>query len=130
MSRPCVVLTINILNIFDKNVQNIKYTLVFANKFAYINKKLYLCNRICKDMNEKRLMDIFDSIREGGFSAHTLQLIDNYTNDILYGRTNLDRFNQQEHAGLCSGGAPLIGAYIVCCYARASFEPSRFSLTC
>lgn len=84
----------------------------------------------CKDMNEKRLMDIFDSIREGGFSAHTLQLIDNYTNDILYGRTNLDRFNQQEHAGLCSGGAPLIGAYIVCCYARASFEPGRFSPEC
>ncbi len=81
----------------------------------------------CKDMNEKRLMHIFDSIREDGFSAHTLQLIDNYTNDILYGRTNLDRFNQQEHAGLCSGGAPLIGAYIVCCYARASFEPGRFS---
>ena len=81
----------------------------------------------CKDMNEKRLIDIFDSIRDGGFSAHTLQLIDNYTNDILYGRTNLDRFNQQEHAGLCSGGAPLIGAYIVCCYARASFEPGRFS---
>ena len=84
----------------------------------------------CKDMNEKRLIDIFDSIREGGFSARTLQLIDNYTNDILYGRTNLDRFNQQEHAGLCSGGAPLIGAYIVCCYARASFEPGRFSPEC
>ncbi len=81
-------------------------------------------------MNENPLIAIFDSIREGGFSAHTLQLIDNYTNDILYGRTNLDRFNQQEHAGLCSGGAPLIGAYIVCCYARASFEPSRFSLKC
>ena len=84
----------------------------------------------CKDMNEKRLLDIFDSIRDSGFSAHTLQLIDNYTNDILYGRTNLDRFNQSEHAGLCSGGAPLIGAYIVCCYARASFEPSRFSPEC
>ena len=38
-------------------------------------------------MNEKRLIDIFDSIRDGGFSAHTLQLIDNYTNDILNGRT-------------------------------------------
>ena len=81
-------------------------------------------------MNENPLIAIFDSIREGGFSAHTLQLIDNYTNDILYGRTNLDRFNQSEHAGLCSGGAPLIGAYIVCCYARASFEPGRFSSEC
>ena len=78
-------------------------------------------------MNEKRLIDIFDSIRDGGFSAHTLQLIDNYTNDILYGRTNLDRFNQQEHAGLCLADSPLIGAYAVCGYARASFEPGRFS---
>jgi hypothetical protein len=81
----------------------------------------------CKDMNEKRLMDIFDSIREGGFSAHTLQLIDNYTNDILNGRANIHRFNLQEHAGLCTAGASLIGAYTVCCYARASFEPGRFS---
>ncbi len=77
-----------------------------------------------------RQEQINTSITYNGFSAHTLQLIDNYTNDILYGRTNLDRFNQQEHAGLCSGGAPLIGAYIVCCYARASFESGRFSLKC
>ena len=69
-------------------------------------------------------------LSEGYFSAHTLQLIDNYVNDILYGRTNLDRFNQSEHAGLCTAGATLIGAYIVCCYARASFEPGRFSLKC
>ena len=77
-------------------------------------------------MNEKRLIDIFDSIRDSGFSEHTLQLIDNYTNDILYGRTNLDRFNQQEHAGLCLADSPLVGAYAVCCYARASFEPGCF----
>ena len=30
----------------------------------------------------------------------------------------------QEHAGLCSAGAPLIGAYAVCDYARASLEAS------
>ena len=65
-------------------------------------------------------------LQEGYFSDYTLQLIDNYTNDILNGRTNLDRFNQSEHAGLCTAGAPLIGAYIVCCYARASLEPGRF----
>ena len=56
----------------------------------------------CKDMNEKRLIDIFDSIRDGGFSAQT-------------------------HAGLCLADSPLIGAYAVCGYARASFEPGRFS---
>lgn len=30
MSRPCVVLTVNILKIFDENTQNIKYTLDFC----------------------------------------------------------------------------------------------------
>ena len=89
---------------------------------------MYLCTRKgLNDMNENPLIVIFDSIRDSGFSAHTLQLIDNYTNDILHGRTNLDRFNQQEHAGLCLADSPLIGAYAVCGYARASFEPGRFS---
>lgn len=81
----------------------------------------------CKEMNEERLRAIYDSIRENGFSPRTLELIDNYSNDILNGRTNLDRFNQQEHAGLCTADTPLIGAYAVCCYARASFEPSSVS---
>jgi hypothetical protein len=81
-------------------------------------------------MNEQRLIAIYDSIRECGFSGHTLELIDNYINDILYGRANIHRFDLQEHAGLCTGGAPLIGAYAVCCYARASFEPGRFSIKC
>ena len=65
------------------------------------------------------------SIKYNDFSEHTLQLIDNYTNEILNGRTNLDRFNLPEHAGLCTAGAPLIGAYIICNYARTSLEPSR-----
>lgn len=64
------------------------------------------------------------SIKNNGFSDYTLELIDNYTNDILNGRTNLTRFNQQEHAGLCTAGAPLIGAYVVCDHARRSLEPS------
>ncbi len=61
----------------------------------------------CKDMNEPQLIAIFDSIRSNGFSSHTLELIDNYVNDILYGRANIHRFDLQEHAGLCTGGAPL-----------------------
>ena len=65
------------------------------------------------------------SIKYNAFSEHTLQLIDNYINEILNGRTNIDRFNLPEHAGLCTAGAPLIGAYIVCNYARRSLEPSR-----
>lgn len=62
------------------------------------------------------------SIDENGFSEHTLKLIDEYTNAILNGRTNLDRFNLPEHAGFCCAGTPLIGAYIVCGYARTSLE--------
>lgn len=61
-------------------------------------------------------------IKDDGFSEHTIKLIDEYTNAILNGRTNLTRFNQQEHAGLCTAGAPLIGAYVVCDYARRSIE--------
>lgn len=62
------------------------------------------------------------SIKDDGFSEHTIKLIDEYTNAILNGRTNLTRFNQQEHAGLCTAGASLIGAYVVCDYARRSIE--------
>lgn len=68
------------------------------------------------------LQQIYTAIDKDGFSAHALLLIDNYTNDILNGRTNLSKFNLQEHAGLCSADSVLIGAYIVACYARASLE--------
>ena len=65
-------------------------TLFCALLFAYFKNSLYLCTRKgLNDMNENPLIVIFDSIRDSGFSAHTLQLIDNYTNDILHGRTNL-----------------------------------------
>ena len=60
------------------------------------------------------------SIRNNGFSRHSLQLMDDYTNDIINGKTNITRFNQAEHAGLCRAGEMLIGAYIVCNYAQAS----------
>ncbi|MBP5664230.1 MAG: hypothetical protein J6X16_08175 [Bacteroidales bacterium] len=75
--------------------------------------------------NYSAISQINTSIQSNAFSEHTIQLIDNYINDILNGRTNLDRFNLPEHAGLCTAGAPLIGAYIVCNYARTSLEPSR-----
>ena len=72
---------------------------------------------------------IYTSIKYNAFSEHTLQLIDNYTNEILNGRTNLDRFNLPEHAGLCTAGAPLIGAYVVCNYAQRSLETSGNATT-
>ena len=67
---------------------------------------------------------IYAAIRDNGFSGLTIQLIDNFTNDILNGKTNLTQFNQAEHAGLCCAGEMLIGAYIVSCYARTSLEAS------
>ena len=70
------------------------------------------------------LQEIFDAIAAEGFSARVVVLIDNYINDILYGKTSFPRFNIPEHAGLCTAGAPLIGASVVACYARASLEAS------
>jgi len=79
-------------------------------------------------MEEKNVLQtVFESIQANGFSLHTLHLMDNYTNDILNGRTNLDRFNQQEHAGVCTAGATFVGAYAACCYAREGCEPGPLS---
>ena len=73
---------------------------------------------------------LYDSIQRDGFSSPILALIDNLTNDILNGRTNFNRFNQPEHAGLCTAGASLIGAYVVCYHARASLATSPDAPTC
>ena len=70
------------------------------------------------------LQEIFDAIAAEGFSVRVVALIDNYINDILYGKTSFPRFNLSEHAGFCSADAPLIGASVVACYARASLEAS------
>ena len=59
-------------------------------------------------------------IAKEGFTDITLQEINNYINDILNGTEDFHRFNLSEHAGLCTAGAPLIGASIIACYATAS----------
>ena len=61
---------------------------------------------------------INNSIINQGFSESTIILINNFTSDILNGKSNLTKFNQKEHAGLCCAGEVLIGACIVCNYAR------------
>ena len=63
---------------------------------------------------------IYQAIAADGFSENTLQMIDDLTNDIRYGRKDFVGFTLSEHAGLCKGGAPLIGASIVVGYARRS----------
>ena len=63
---------------------------------------------------------IYAAIAASGFSEETLQKIDDLTNNILYGRKDFIGFTLSEHAGLCKGGASLIGASIVVSYARRS----------
>lgn len=65
---------------------------------------------------------IYNAISEEGFSEATLQLIDQYINDIQNGTANFHRFNLQEHAGLCTAGAVLIGASVIANYAAASLR--------
>ena len=74
--------------------------------------------------NSLKLETIFDEITNNGFTECTIELIDNFIQNILNGKTNLNQFNQSEHAGLCCAGEVLIGAYIVCCYAQASLRAS------
>ena len=55
---------------------------------------------------------------------YDIQNIDNQVNDILNGTKDISRFNQSEHAGVCSAGPLLIGALIVCDKARESISTS------
>ena len=71
--------------------------------------------------------NIYAAIAADGFSAETLQMIDNLTNDIRYGRKDFNGFTLPEHAGLCKGGAPLIGASIVAGYARRSLTTGGYA---
>ena len=68
--------------------------------------------------------DIFEAIDADGFKASTLQLIDEFVNDIENGSTDFPRFNQQEHAGFCKAGEALIGASIIASYAARSIAAS------
>lgn len=68
--------------------------------------------------------DIYELIAKNGFDDATLRLIDQFITDIQNGAKDFYRFNQQEHAGLCKGGAALIGATIIADYARASITTS------
>ena len=79
---------------------------------------------------DMRIEHIFGMIAKEGFTDITLQEIDNYINDILNGTEDFHRFNLSEHAGLCTAGAPLIGASIIACYATASFTASRNAEGC
>lgn len=70
------------------------------------------------------LQDIYSAIAAEGYAPRVLEMIDNYTNDILYGTASFSRFTLQEHAGLCTAGPVLIGAAVVADYARGSLETS------
>jgi hypothetical protein len=63
-------------------------------------------------------------------TALTLQTIDNYIKEIQDGTEDFPRFNLSEHAGLCTAGAPLIGASIIASYATASITSSSHAEGC
>ena len=68
----------------------------------------------------KSIQGIYEAIENRGFTATTLQLIGDFVNDIENGSTDLPRFNQQEHSGLCKAGSALIGASVVASYDAGS----------
>ena len=71
-----------------------------------------------------RIEHIFGMIAKEGFTDITLHEISNYIKDIQNGTEDFPRFNLSEHAGLCTAGAPLIGASIIASYAAARFGAS------
>lgn len=72
---------------------------------------------------------IYKQIDAEGFSARTLDIIDDFSNDIINGRTNFSRYTLEEHSGVCKAGAPLIGATVIAGYARASLEAGADAAT-
>ena len=76
------------------------------------------------------IQDIYQLIAKEGFSDNTLQVIDNYVKKIQDGTEDFPRFNLSEHAGLCTAGAPLIGASIIASYATASITSSSYAEDC
>lgn len=71
-----------------------------------------------------RIEQIYGIIDKESFTDIALQEINDYIKDIQNGTEDFPRFNLSEHAGLSKGGAPLIGASIIACYAGASLEAS------
>jgi len=76
------------------------------------------------------LEQIYKQIGAEGFSARALESINQFSNDIINGRTNFSRFTLPEHTGVCTGGAPLIGATVVAGYARAGLEAGADATGC
>ena len=77
-----------------------------------------------------RIEHIFGMIAKEGFTDITLHEISNYIKDIQNGTEDFPRFNLSEHAGLCTAGAPLIGASIIACYATASLTAGSNATGC
>ena len=71
-----------------------------------------------------KIEHIYELVAKEGFTALTLQTIDNYIKEIQDGTEDFPRFNLSEHAGFCTAGAPLIGASIIASYATASITAS------
>jgi hypothetical protein len=90
-------------------------------------KSLYICTQ--KNYQNENRADI-RGYCQGGLSALTLQTIDNCIKEIQDGTEDFPRFNLSEHAGLCTAGAPLIGASVIASYATASITASCHAEGC
>ena len=72
----------------------------------------------CKGMNEQY---------PTAYCVASNYLEDRGWSELIDSRWAPQLLEEFRHSGLCLADSPLIGAYAVCGYARASFEPGRFS---
>jgi len=68
---------------------------------------------------------LYNAIDVKGCSPETLELLTNLTTDIIRGTTEFDKFNTAEHVGIRAGGANLIWASVIACYARRSITTGK-----
>ena len=62
-----------------------------------------------------------------GSNKYSIGMSGEYCKLPFFGTEDFSRFNLSEHAGLCKGGATLIGASIISCYATASLTASGYA---
>lgn len=68
---------------------------------------------------------LYSAIDMNGCNYETLELLTNLTTNIFRGTTEFDKFNTAEHVGIRAGGANLIWASVIACYARRSVTASE-----
>lgn len=73
----------------------------------------------------RKILQICGVISHGVINNDFIMNIDEHINSILNGTEDLPKFNQPEHAGVCSAGPLLVGAILVCDFTRESLSAGR-----